>query len=170
MDYKASLDTRAKIITVFVFLLFSYFGYKSIMGIQHSQNMKTTLIHSGLLLLFCCIFLGCYLFAPKSYRIDSTSLTIVRSISDKKIMLADIEEIRTVEDGEMGAGIRTFGVGGLFGYYGRFSFQKAGNVTLYATKIINNIFIQTRQGKRLIITPDDKEGFIQELKMKLVKP
>ncbi|HEY0770655.1 MAG TPA: PH domain-containing protein [Sphingobacteriaceae bacterium] len=167
MVYKASLDTKAKTITVFIFLLFTYLGYKSIIGIQHSQDLKTTLIHSGILLLFCCIFLGCYLFAPKSYRIDNTSLTIVRTISDKKIMLTDIQEVRTVEDGEMGAGIRTFGVGGLFGYYGRFSLQKAGNVILYASQTINNIFIRTNQGKQLIITPDDKDGFIQELKAKL---
>lgn len=85
-------------------------------------------------------------------------------------MLSDIEEIRSIEAGETGVGIRTFGVGGLFGYYGRFNYDKAGNLTQYATQSVNKVFIRTKQGKQIIITPNDKDRFIQELKLKSAKP
>lgn len=50
--------------------------------------------------------------------------------------------------------IRTFGVGGLFGNYGKFYTQGLGNITMYGTQNKNFILIKT-ENKKILITPDD---------------
>ena len=166
MEYKASLDTLAKVITVGVFILFAVLGYRSVKALTVSQGDTTTiLIHSGILLFFITTIVGCYLFAPQSYTLDNTDFTIVRPASNKKIKLSEIAEIRIVADTEMTGAIRTFGVGGLFGYYGKYYTSKIGSMTFYATQRKNKIFILTKQGQKIIITPDDI-SIIEQLKEK----
>ncbi len=167
MDYKASLDTLAKIITSGIVILFLFIGYKDVKALSVSQGDTTAiLIHSGKLLLFIGILLVCYILAPKAYRLDNTDLTIIRPASNIKIRLNDIAEIRTIADGELTTSIRTFGVGGLFGYYGKYYYPKIGNMTFYATKRTNRILIQTKEGQKIVITPDDLT-LIEQLKENL---
>ncbi len=59
--------------------------------------------------------------------------------------------------------IRTFGVGGLFGYYGEFVNWKLGNMTWYATRRDKTVLIETVDDKKLIVTPDEPEAFIKQL-------
>ena len=87
-------------------------------------------------------------------------------MSNKKIKLTDIAEIRIIPEGELIPGIRTFGSGGLFGYFGQFNYKGIGNVTLFATQKRNRVFIKTKQGRKIIITPDDL-GITEQLKENL---
>ena len=77
-------------------------------------DVTSILMHCGILLILLGILLGSYLYAPQSYQVDNTYLTIVRPINNKKIKLIDIVEITTINDSEMTGIIRTFGVGGVF--------------------------------------------------------
>jgi amino acid transporter len=166
MEYKASLDTVARIVTVVTIILFFVIGYRSIKVITLLQSNKTSmLIYGGLLLLFIVIIIGCFLFSPQYYKVDNTYLTIVRPAQNKMVKLTDIEEIRPLEKDEMSGVIRTFGVGGLFGYFGKYYHPKIGNMTFYATQRKNRILIETRQGLKLIITPDD-QSIIENIKGK----
>lgn len=167
MEFKASLDTTAKLITALVTLLLLVLSYKSVTAIISANgDNKAIIIHSGLLLLFTFIMVSAYVFAPRSYRIDSSELVIVRPAKDRIVKLSGIAEIRTIEDGSMPSAIRTLGVGGLFGYFGRFYISGIGNVTLYATKRTNNVFIRTKQGENIMITPDNQR-FAEILQQKL---
>lgn len=51
--------------------------------------------------------------------------------------------------------IRTFGVGGLLGYFGKFYTPQIGHMTFYATQRTNRILIVDKQGKKFLLTPDD---------------
>ncbi len=167
MEYKASLDTVAKIITAGTIILFLVIGARSIKVLTLAQgNTTAILIHSGILLLFIALLLGCYLFAPHYYRVENHNLIIVRPANNKTIKLSDIEEIRPVENNEMLGGIRTFGNGGLFGYFGKYYYPKIGKVNLYATQRKNRILIETKQGAKFIITPDD-QSIIENIKGKI---
>lgn len=164
MEYKASLDTLAKIITGGTIILFLFLGYRSVNILTVSQVDTTSiLIHGGLLLFLIAVILGGYLFAPQSYLVDSTDLTIVRPVNNKKIKLADITEISTIAEGGMTGTVRTFGVGGLFGYYGKYYNSTFGSMTFYTTQRKNQILIQTKQGNKIIISPDDN-SIIEKLK------
>ena len=59
--------------------------------------------------------------------------------------------------------IRTFGVGGLFGYFGKFRNSKIGTMTWYATMRNQAILINLKDGQRIVITPDNPESLIVEL-------
>ena len=156
MEYKASLDTLAKIITASTVILFLFIGYRSVraLSVSHSDSI-TLLIHGGLLLILFVTLLVCFLYSPRSYKVDNVDLTIVRPANNKKIKLTDISEIRAIAEGEMTGTVRTFGDGGLFGYYGKYYNSKIGSMTLYATQKQNRILITTKQGKKIVITPDD---------------
>ena len=164
MEYKASLDTLSKVITLGVAVLFIVIGQKSVRAIMLAQGDSITLwVHTGILLLFIIIGLGPWLFAPKSYTVNGTELIINRPISKVIIKRSDIAEVRIITDAEMSGLIRTFGNGGLFGYYGKFYNSKMGHMMLYATQRKNWVLIQTNEGKKIIITPDDT-GIIEKLK------
>ena len=156
MEYKASLDTLSKIITGVLIIIFFAIELTSLQLFSGERdNSNKILIQSGTLLFFILVIAGCYLFSTKKYLLNGKELIIVRPIKERIILLSDIEEIRPVAKGEMRWTIRTFGVGGLFGYYGKFYNRKFGSMTWYTTQLKNRIFIRIKSGEKIIITPDD---------------
>lgn len=156
MEYKASLDTLAKGMTIGVFILLIAIGQQSVRALLVAKGDTTTiLMHSGILLFFVAILLGSWLYAPQSYTLDNSELTINRPIGKVKFKLSDITQVRTLADNETKGTIRTFGVGGLFGYFGKFHTPGIGHSTFYATQRKNKILIITNSDKKIIITPDD---------------
>ncbi len=156
MIYKASLDTFTKVVTIVVFIIFITLGGFMIMATATNDTGPSMAIPNSIfLLVFSGTFIFTWLYAPKSYTLENDMLCINRSIGQKKINLTDITEIRVVTKKDMGWLIRTFGVGGLFGYFGYFYSSKLGSLIFYATKRSNSVFIRTSIGRNIIITPDD---------------
>ena len=156
MNYKASLDKLAKGITIGVFIILIAIGQKNARELLAAPNDTTTiLIHAGTILLFVTILLISWLYAPKSYTFENNELSINRPIGKVKIKLADIKQVRKLDEKETEGTIRTFGVGGLFGYFGKFHIPKIGHSTFYSTQQKNKILIVTNNDKKIVITPDD---------------
>lgn len=159
MKFTTSLDRLATIVTWGVSLLFI-----TIIGVQVKE-----LIHefSTLSLIVIILLLLAYLFTfllrPLHYTITDTTLIIQRPLSSKKIARADIEALELFINGELNWAIRTFGVGGLFGYFGRFFKGSIGSMTWYATRRNKAVLIRTKKGDRIVVTPDDYEGFVTAL-------
>jgi hypothetical protein len=156
MFFKASLDTLSKVITIACLVIFA--GSAAGIGtLMWSPGVSTPgVIGFGFLVLFMIgVPAGCYLYAPKGYRIDTDALVVVRPAGDKKILFSDIAEIRPMSPGEMGRTLRTFGNGGLFGYYGKYYNRTLGNFTIYATRRDRYLLVRTKQMKSIVITPDD---------------
>ncbi len=169
MKYKASLDTLAKLTTSATMLLFIGLGYRSIQDFGLPPSGTGNIISLSLILLFLIgTLLGTYLYAPQAYFIDTTQLVIIRMAHNKTIKISDITEVHLIADDEMGVTMRTFGVGGLFGYYGRYVSTKMGRLTFYTTQRKNRIVIKTKDGKNIMITPDDL-GFIETLRQKRIE-
>ena len=153
METKASLDTLSKVVTVGIIALFAAI---SIGGFFCANGNSTIiLISTGVLLFVTSITMGCYLFSPQGYVLNPDDLIIKRPLKDRSIKLSDIIETHAVVDTEMKYTLRTFGVGGLFGYYGKFYNPKFGSMTWYTTQRKNRIFIRTNKEEKIIITPDD---------------
>lgn len=157
LEFKASMDTLAKIITLGVVILLVAIGQSSFRTLLKFNDIDftTILIHSGILLLFVAILLGSYLYSPQKYEIQDAQLIIKRPIGDKAVNITEITEIRKIKKGEISGTIRTFGVGGLFGYYGKFLNSTFGHMTYYVTQRKNMILLKTKAGKKIIISPDD---------------
>jgi hypothetical protein len=165
MEYKASKDMTVKIVTMAAILLLGFFSYKSVIGlIQSKGNLTPILIHSGVLILLVGTLLLCFLYAPLKYSVDDNKLIIHRPIANKYFLIDSITEIRLVDKSELKGMIRTFGVGGLFGNYGKFYNQALGNITLYATQNKNYLLVVVGK-KKIMITPDDI-GIMEQIKVK----
>lgn len=59
--------------------------------------------------------------------------------------------------------IRIFEVGGLFGYFGKFSNKKNGVMTWYCTRR-NKLVMVTTENEKIILSPDGSEAFIAVLR------
>lgn len=53
--------------------------------------------------------------------------------------------------------IRTFGNGGLFGYFGKFYNAAFGKMTWYATRRNNYLVLSTSENGKIVLTPDNLE-------------
>lgn len=104
-----------------------------------------------------------FLFHPSSYSVNRTELIISRPAKGVKIRVGDIKNVERLTRKDLAWSVRIFGVGGLFGYYGKFSNKTIGPMTWYATRRNSYVLIQLKNNKKIIITPDEPEEFIKEL-------
>ena len=110
MEYKASLDTLAKAITIGVVILFIVIGQQNVRALMDANgDMNIILIHSSVILLFVIILIVSWIYASRSYTVDNTDLIINRPVGKVKIKLSDITKVRNLENIEMKGTIRTFG-------------------------------------------------------------
>jgi membrane protein YdbS with pleckstrin-like domain len=159
MTYKASFDTTVKVLSTLIT------GAIAVIAISYSINIFQAFMqgvafsaYAGKILLVSLLVglvLFVFLFSIKNYTIENNSLHINRWLNKVKIPFAEIKTVKVVSDTDMGLVFRTFGVGGLFGYLGKFSSSKLGSLTYYATQNKNRVFIELHDGKKLLITPDD---------------
>ncbi|WP_395803128.1 PH domain-containing protein [Daejeonella sp.] len=148
MKYKASLDQTAIIITILVGLLFG------------ALIIFNFILPLAILLL--SVYLICWYLKPLRYEIKSDQIIIHRLIKSVRIKRYDIENLTLIDKDKLSGTIRTFGVGGLFGWYGKFSNNELGDMTWYLTSRDKPILIISKAGKKILISPDDAEGFSKE--------
>ena len=119
-------------------------------------------MYFGIIVLLWGTMVAAYLNSPKNYAMGNFDFTINRAIGRITIQVKDIAEIRPLKDEEMEGTLRTFGVGGLFGYYGSFNNQHIGDFKMYATKKTGLVIIHTAQGDTFVISPDDR-GLVERI-------
>ena len=158
MTYKTSLDNLAKVVTIVTTILFAAIivgQFSLIKDEGRSVPIFTTII----LLL---IYFGTFSFRPISYKLTDDKLIIHRPLSDIKIIRAEIQNVEQLDKGKLSWAFRVFGVGGLFGYWGKFSNTKLGSMTWYATRRNNAVLVTTIYNKKIILTPNEPEKFVIE--------
>jgi hypothetical protein len=159
MTYKTSLDNLAKGITISVTLLFLaiLIGQFSIVK---DTGWAVPIITTVTLFL---IYFISFAFSPINYEVSAQNLTIHRLLIDVNIDRNQIKNVELLDKEQLAWVIRTFGVGGLFGYYGKFANSKLGSMTWYATRRDKTVLIETLDNKKIILTPDEPEKFVAQL-------
>jgi Bacterial PH domain len=154
MLFKTSIDNLAKILTIgFVVVAFA------ITAVQYYYAFDSGLpIFTLLFLLF--LFVAGYLFAPHNYSIFADIVLIHRPIFNVKIKRINIKSVEIIAQKKISNAWRLFGVGGLFGYYGKYWNTEMGTMTFYATRTAEAILIQTFDNKKIVLTPDNPEAFL----------
>jgi len=159
MTYQTSLDKTAIVITLATSVLFAVIiagQYSVITATDSALPIYTTV---GLLLIYTLAFA----FRPIAYVITPNEVIIRRLLTNIHIQRADIENIAAIDQTVMNGAIRTFGVGGLFGYYGGFANTSIGRMTWYATRKDKAVLLRTVNDKKIILTPDEPQRFINHL-------
>lgn len=156
MKYSASKDWLVKVITFVIILIAIFTGYLVVSQFYSAEINQTSLLAAIItFVLIGLLILMTYLFAPKGYRLDSGNLHIIRPLGDRIIPLSSITKVEHIPNDKHMFGLRTFGVGGLFGYYGHYRYKDIGSVQLFATQRTNRILIHLQDDKKILITPDD---------------
>lgn len=160
MTFTSSFDRLATIVTWGVSLLII-----TIIGVQVKALLDEFSVLPLIIIVFLLlVYLITFLLRPLHYTITETEMIIHRPISGKKIARSNIQGLEIFKNGELNWAIRTFGVGGLFGYFGRFFKGSIGSMTWYATRRNKAVLIRTKSGDRIVVTPDDYEGFAAALR------
>jgi hypothetical protein len=160
MEFKTSLDKLAKVVTAVITILFTAILVLQLIFIQDFGNASSVITVITLLISYLIAFM----FRPIRYSILDELLVIHRPLLDIKIELNEIENVEMLDSQELKGTIRTFGVGGLWGYWGSFANTRIGAMKWYATRMSNAVLITTVNNKKIVLTPDDPELFVKKLK------
>ena len=163
MFFKAPWDGMLKTVTyaVTVFFLLETIAIAVALFLMASQ---TTALLITCLLVLCNVFilLFSFLFAPQGFTIEATGITVVRKTSPVFIEIGRIQNVSRIERGRFMKSTRTFGNGGLFGYYGSFRNKELGSFKMYATHRDYGVLIEA--DKNYVITPDRPDEFVEVVK------
>lgn len=160
MTYKASWDNATKIITGAITVLFL-------------AIMLGSFIDGGnggpgpyfMAVMIVAIYVVCYVFRPVHYIVTKDKLIIHRPLSNVSLGRNKIASVELLDDEMLKWTFRTFGVGGLFGYFGKFANSKLGSMTWYATRRKKTVLIKTIDGKNIIVTPDETTDFVNQFEV-----
>jgi hypothetical protein len=158
MLFKASPDKSVKIFTAvisFIFLL-------SVIGLIGIFIVEKSIILPVLSLVILSAFVLAYVYRPVSYTISNEQLFINRLAGDIVIPKASIKQVDVIDKDVVDGAFRTFGVGGLFGYFGKFSNARFGSMTWYVSRM-DKLVLLTTDTEKILLSPDDVEGFVAAL-------
>lgn len=117
---------------------------------------------TGLLtILFGSVLVLPYLWNPRAYVLSTDSVIVRRVLGDARIGIAN-EPKRWRWTWW---GLRLWGSGGLYGYFGIFAFKGIGRVRMHATNRHNLVLIEDSMGRKYLLSPDEPEKFIQQARM-----
>ncbi len=164
MKIKASYDRMVWVITgLTVLLLLTLIGFSLYEVLFGYGQRGSVLMHVLILISLLATLILTYGFAPSSYSVIDDSIVIHRKLfGEKRIPLSDVSAIRSVSKGEMKGSMRTFGVGGLFGFFGHFRSRDLGAYRMYGSRWSNFVLIELKNGKKILITPDEISAVIEK--------
>ncbi len=162
--FKASMDNTTKVMTALVILILAGVSVLPAKELLAPDVSRGDVIRNVLVLVFLlAVPVGTWMYAPSWYEINAGRLVIHRNVGQVSIALSEIAEVKQ-QDGVIGRSIRTFGVGGLFGFYGKFYTDGVGSATFYATQRKNWVWVKLKSGKNILLTPDMPEEFAGRLR------
>lgn len=156
MIFRASLDRLAKGVTIGITILFAAIIFGRYTAKQEDPILALNIINILLVLIYFITFA----FRPKYYTFTNDKLEVNRLFKNVEIDLVEIKSVEQIGKEKLSKTMRTFGVGGLFGYFGKFQNTQIGSMTWYATRMDKAVLIVTNDNKKIILTPDNPEEFV----------
>ena len=157
MTYKTSLDNVTKVITLGITILFAAIIIGQYSIVKDATASATPIYATvGLLIIYFIVFA----FRPVKYSLTTGNLIVHRLFSCVKIERSKIKSVELVDKEILSWSVRVFGVGGFFGYFGKFANAKLGTMTWYATRKDRIVLVKMLNNKKIILTPDEPEKFV----------
>ncbi|MEM9996116.1 MAG: PH domain-containing protein [Bacteroidota bacterium] len=116
---------------------------------------------SGGSILAVALLLITLAFSVRGYSIQDGTLHVHRFGWSTKFNLADLTSVELAPYATLGS-IRTFGIGGVFGYIGRFSNGTLGAYQAYVTDGARTVVLQFGE-KTVVVSPADPAAFVSSL-------
>lgn len=150
-------------LTVFVIVMFiaiSIFTPLSVYYLENNDLLLSILLSILVICIFIPIIIGAWAYSPQKYIVTEKGITIVRPY---KPIFISIKEITEVENKEIAIfkTVKLWANGGLFSLSGAYYNKTDGKFWMYAK---NDKYVMVHAAKKFVLSPDDKERFIIELK------
>ena len=156
ITFTTSLDKFNKISTVIVLVFLLIILVVAFFLIPKDEAN----IMDSIVLLPIIISIIVYLLRPNNYSVSDDKLLIHRMINTIEIDRNNIQSVREIDESQVKNSLRTFGVGGFFGNFGKFWNGKLGKMTWYVTRKNNFVLVETKDQKKIILTPDKPKEFV----------
>jgi len=165
-EYTITPSGLVRGVTWFVILLFISMTILIPMSIYYfdKEIFVALLVFMLFIILYPSILAGSWVFSPQKYLVSGHRIKIVRPVSSITIQIAEITEVEE-KDINVFKTIRVLGNGGLFAFTGTFYNKADGKFWMYA-KNKNYVMLHTND-KKYVLSPDEKEQFIIDLRNKL---
>lgn len=137
------------------------FAWLSHLALSEGGPVGFTVFLSLIALYFLIVVLP-YLLSPRGFILTANGVLIKRHLRSILIPYSEITAFRRAS--WTWRGIRLWASGGLYGFFGLFHIQKLGRVQMYVTDRGKMILMETRQGKKYIISPSSPQEFLEKLK------
>jgi len=165
----ASYDDVVKKVTAAVWILLVaeslFFIY--LFSVVVSQTSLATMLRVFIPSISLIVLLVPYLFKPKGFRLASKGLRIERLLNT---ITVPYNQILDAQRGKWTwKAVRLGGSGGLYGYLGLFHLFGIGRVWMYTTNRHKMILIETKDGKKYAVSPENPEDFVSQLQKKVIK-
>lgn len=156
MYFPSSLDLKAQVITGLVLVLLVWVAWLLVRFGAAAAGAPRWATWSGALLVVAGVL---WLFArsPRGVELQGDRLRLVQRIGGPVVELPEGARLRPVES--LGPTIRTFGVGGLFGWFGSFRSADLGPFRLHATRL-DRLVLVPQEGRQLVVSVDRPEELI----------
>lgn len=158
--FTASMDRSTKLITGFITVLVAVITLAQL--ISSFEHFSYLSIFSSSIL--PVLYILTFVFRPIYYKLSGDKLIIHRLTDNVALDRNQIKEVKQIDPEQLKRSVRIFGVGGLFGYYGRYANNTLGRMTWYATRKNKTVLLITNANEKFILTPDEPEAFVASLK------
>ena len=109
---------------------------------------------------------GSYAYAPLSVELSDIALVLHRGVGRKVIRYADMSGIEFYK--RNGTPLRVCGCGGVFGFIGRYRNSKTGiSYFSYVGDYSQAFFVVLKNGRRYLLSCEDREAVVAAVKKKL---
>lgn len=142
----APLDMRARLLTIFVIALLMLLGRESMVI---------------LVVLLSLILLATAIVGIRGYRLTDEELLVRHVGWSQRWSLRDLRDI-TVRPGVLSGSFRTLGIGGFFGYLGRFRSSSLGDYQAYVTDGSRAVVLRFTDST-VVVSPDDPAAFVSKV-------
>ncbi len=156
MNFKASLDRTTKIITVALIIVMLAIPLSIFLTLEESESYGVLVVPILML-----VVLGVIVeYRITAYKVTSDGIIICRPAENVVIKSGEVSKVELLSREKLKRSIRTFGVGGFFGYFGSFYNKQLGAMTWYLTRRDRLVLIETNSGKKIVLSPDEPEKFV----------
>jgi len=160
LEFSSSMDKGTKSKTGFVLLIFAIvFG---VLLFQSLDDNNFIIIPIFILLIYVAILCYGIYETPVLYSVSQDILSIVSRWNKIHIPLVEIQDVHAFAAEDKKGLKKNLGAEGVLGNIGSYSSTLHKNLTVYTSRDSNWVLISKKNGKKIVISPDDL-GMIQIL-------
>lgn len=106
-----------------------------------------------------------YTYVPKKFVITEDTIEVLKVRGKHVFVKENVFEIKRIDKELLKKSIRTMASGGFFGFWGSFKNKTLGEYKMYGGSFKENlVLIVMNNGKKIVLTPEDPERFVEEAK------